>query len=46
MKVVATLSDMISSTLDWISWSVMRLMCPFCTKEEEASCESREGETF
>ena len=31
MKAVVTLVPMISRTDDWISWSVMRLMCPFWT---------------
>eukprot|EP00965_Chrysotila_dentata_P108071 3569226-Pleurochrysis_carterae.AAC.4 len=31
MKVVEMLLDMISSTLDWMSLSVIRLMWPFCT---------------
>lgn len=30
-NVLATLSDMISSTDDWMSWSVIRLMCPLRT---------------
>jgi hypothetical protein len=28
MKAVVTLVPMISSTEDWMSWSVSRLMCP------------------
>lgn len=31
MNVVEMFVDMISSTDDWISLSVMRLMCPFIT---------------
>ena len=32
MKAVVTLVPMISSTEDWMSWSVMRLMCPLWTR--------------
>lgn len=32
MKAVVTLVPIISRTEDWISWSVIRLMCPFWTR--------------
>ena len=32
MKAVVTLVPIISSTDDWMSWSVIRFMCPFWTK--------------
>lgn len=35
MKLVLTFVPMISSTLLWMSPSVMRLMCPFLTAESE-----------
>ncbi len=34
MYTLATLSPQISRTLDWMSWSVMRLMCPFLTCDQ------------
>ena len=35
MKVVETLLPTISSTDDWMSSSVTRLICPFCTDESQ-----------
>ena len=35
MKLVETLLPTISNTEDWMSSSVMRLMCPFCTVESQ-----------
>ena len=40
MNVVLTFELMISSTDDWISSSVMRLMCPLCTAQRSNAAAS------
>ena len=48
MKAVVTLVPMISRTEDWMSWSVMRFMCPFWTAlgEMYSACPRSEGACF
>jgi hypothetical protein len=45
MKVVFTLLDMISSTEDWMSWSVMRLMWPLRTEGDNSSNRRQQAQS-